>query len=165
MVNDMIPPPNVMKARQIGLYNPNAYVRGSAVEALGKGYGVNAIKKARMEESEARARVERYASAGANVPYAQGTLTSEELAVHSEFTVDEDYEEEKEEEEAAALGGERVGSGEEQPEGPVPVAGAAATATAEEEAGDKPVEKEEEKKKKKKKRKVCPHRTNALNLY
>ena len=164
MVNDMEPPPNVMKARQIGLYNPNAYVRGSAVEALGKVYGVNAVKKARKEEDEARARVDQFASAGANAPYVPVALTSEELAVHSEFTVDEDYEEEKEEEEPAAVGGEPGGSGEEQPEGPVPVAGAAvaATATAEQKAGDRPVEEEE---KKNKKRKVCSHRTTALNLH
>ena len=157
-----MPPPNVMQDRKIGLYNPNAFVRGSAVEALGKVYGVNAVEKARKEESEARARVKQYASAGPNVPYTLGTLTSEELAVHSELTVDGDYEEEKEEEPAAA-GGEPVESGEEPPKGPVPVAGAAAaaTATAEEEAGDKPVEKEEMKMKKK----VCSHRTTVLNVH
>lgn len=149
-----------MKDRKIGLYNPNAYVRGSAVEALGKVYGVNAVEKARKEESEARARVKQYASAGANVPYTLGTLTSEELAVHSELTADGDYVEEKEEEEKeeeekreepAAAGGEPVGSGEEQPNEIAPVAGAAAaaTATVEEETGDKPVEKEKMKKKKK----------------
>ena len=157
--------PKEMKAHQTGLFNPNAYVRGNAVEALGKVYGVNAVKQARREESEAKARVERWASAGANVPYTLGTLTSEELAVHSAFTVDGDYVEEEEEEEEeddqpAAVGSEPVGSGEEQPEGPVPVAGAAVAATAEEEgeAGDKPVEEET----KMKKKKVCPHRNPAL---
>ena len=152
-------PPNVMKDLQIGLYNPNPYVRGIAVEALGKVYGVNAVEKARKEEREARARVEQYASAGANVPWTAGTLTGEELAVHSAFTVDNDYEEEKEEEEPPAVGEEPVGSGEEQPEGPVPVAGAAAAAaTAEAEAGDKPVKKE-------KKKKVRSHHTTVLNLH
>ena len=148
-----MPATNIMQIRQIGLYNPNAYVRGGAVEALGKVYGVNAIEKARKEESEARARVEQYASQGADVPYTPTALTSEELAVHSEFTVDDDYEEEKEE--PSAVGGEALGSGEE-PREPVPVAGAAAAAaaTAEEEAGNKPAEKE------KKKKKVCYHRTN-----
>ena len=162
-------PRNVMQDRKIGLYNPNAYVRGIAVEALGKVYGVNAVEKARKEESEARARVKQYASAGANVPYTLGTLTSEELAVHSELTVDGDYvkekkeeEEEKKEEEPAAAGGEPGESGEEQPEGP-PVAGAAAaaTATADEETGEKPVEKENMKKKKK----VRSHRTAVLNVH
>ena len=156
-----------MKARQIGLYNPNAYVRGIAVEALGKVYGVDAVEKARQEEREGRARVEDFASAGANVPYAPTALTSEELAAHSEFTMDDDYEEKKEEEEPAAVGGEPVGSGEEQPEEIAPVAGAgvAATATAEEEAGNKPVEKEEEEKRKKEKEKVCSHRTTVLILH
>ena len=163
LVNDIMPPPNVMKARQIGLYNPNKYVRGIAVQALGKVYGVNAVEKARKEESQARARVEEFASAGANVPYAPTALTSEELAAHSEFTVDDDYEEkEEEEEEPAAVGGEPVGSGEEQREEIVPVAGAgvAATATAEEEAGDKPVEKEKQKEKK-----VSSHRATVLILH
>ena len=156
-----MPAPKIMQARQIGLYNPNAYVRGGAVEALGKVYGVNAVEKARKEESEARARVEQYASEGANVPYAPGTLTNEELAVHSEFTVDNDYEEEEKEEEPAAAEGEPVGS-EEEPNEPVPVAGAAAAAEEEEEeVGDKPVEKE----KKKKKKKVCYRRTNILNFH
>ncbi|KAM0803454.1 hypothetical protein BDR22DRAFT_72611, partial [Usnea florida] len=169
-VNDIMPPPHVMKARQIGLYNPNKYVRGIAVQALGKVYGVNAVEKARTEESQARARVEEFASAGANVPYATRALTSEELAAHSEFTVDDDYEEKKEEEEEpAAVVGEPVGSGEEQREEIVPVAGAgvAATATAEEEAGDKPVEQEKKQKKeeKQKEKKVSSHRTIVLILH
>ena len=53
---------------------------------------INAVEKARKEESEARAHVEQYASEGAIVPYTPGTLTCEELAVHSEFVVDEEEE-------------------------------------------------------------------------
>ncbi|KAM0799941.1 hypothetical protein BDR22DRAFT_889909 [Usnea florida] len=49
----------------------------------------NAIEKARKEESKASAQVEQYASEGASVPYAPRALTSGELAVHSEFTVDD----------------------------------------------------------------------------
>ena len=166
-----MPPPNIMKDRKIGLYNPNAYVRGIAVEALGKVYGVNAVEKARKEEREARARVEQFASMGANAPYTPAILTSEELAAHSVFTVDADYVEEKEEEEKeeekeeepAAVGGDPVGSGEEKPkEPPVAGAGVAATAPAEEEAGEKPVEMGE---KMRKKKKVCSHRITVLNAH
>ena len=62
------------------------------VQKTNKAFTPNAVEKARKEESEARARVEQYALEGANVPYTPGTLTSEELAVHSAFFVDEEEE-------------------------------------------------------------------------
>ena len=44
-------------ANQIGLFNPNAYVRGGAVEALGKYYGVIYLKKAAREGSGSADRI------------------------------------------------------------------------------------------------------------
>ena len=115
------PAPNILDpALQYGLYNPNAYVRGGAVEAMGKMYGVKAMKRAEMEERNAKARVKHHASEKANVPYIPGTLTDEELAAFEELV---------EEEAIAAAGedgdeGQRAGLGKEQEK---PIVGAAAS--------------------------------------
>lgn len=151
------PAPNIMDPDlQCGLYNPNAYVRGGAVEALGKVYGANVMKKARREESEAKAwseakaRVKHYTSDEAKVSYNPGVLTHEELAAFEDLIVDE-----KQEEAAVAEenGGEREPA-ELEKEGKAPVPGAAA----EETGGKKPAARQE-----KKKKQVCYRCTNVLD--
>ena len=92
------PAPNIMDpALQSGLYNPNASVRRGAVEALGKMYGVNVLRKVKKEESDAKARVKSYASKEAKVPFTLRILTNEELAAFAELVEEEEEEEEKEE--------------------------------------------------------------------
>ena len=127
------PAPNIVDpALQCGLYNPNAYVRGGAVEAMGKMYGVKAMKRAKMEERNAKARVKHHASEKANVPYIPGTLTDEELAAFEELVDGEAIAaagEDRDEGQGVGLGkdgdeGQRAGLGKEQEK---PVVGAAAS--------------------------------------
>ena len=105
------PAPNIMDpVLQCGLYNPNAYVRGGAVEAMGKMHGVKAMKGAKMEERDAKARVKHHVSEKANVRYILGTLTDEELAAFEELVEEEAIAaagEDGDEEERAELGEER----------------------------------------------------------
>ena len=101
------PAPNILDPDlHCGLYNMNAYVRGGAVEAIGKFYGANAMAMASRKESDAKARVKHHASANANIPYTPRTLTNEELAAFKELV----------EEEATAAVGEDEREGE--PAGP-----------------------------------------------
>ena len=72
-------------AVQSGLYNPDKYVRGGAVEAMGKTYGVAAMKKAEREERDAKARMQHHASDEADVPTRSGTLTDEQRALFDEL--------------------------------------------------------------------------------
>ncbi len=102
-INSLVPvrqdllAPNILGPNlHCGLYNTNAYVRGGAVEAMGKSYGANAIAMASRKETDAKARVKHHASNNANTPYTPGTLTDEELI----------------EEEATAAVGEDGGEGE-----------------------------------------------------
>ena len=90
------PAPNIMDpGLQCGLYNPNAYVRGGVVEAMGKTYGATAMRKAEREESDAKARVKYYASQPIK-PYAPVVLTDEELAAFEELVRGEDEDENEE---------------------------------------------------------------------
>ncbi|KAF6222756.1 hypothetical protein HO133_000804 [Letharia lupina] len=114
-----LPAPNIMNpALQSGLYNPNAYVRGAAVEAMGKMYGSKVMKQARKEESDAKARVKCHVSDKADVPYESvpynpGMLTDEELASFEELIEEKVLEEEEEEEEEAATAEEDATTAEE----------------------------------------------------
>ena len=80
-----MPAPNIMDpAQKCGLYNPHPSVRRMAVEAIGKFWGVQVMKKWEREEARAKARVQQYA-ARAPVPYAPVILTDEEQVAFDEL--------------------------------------------------------------------------------
>ena len=101
-----LPAPNIMDpALRCGLSNPNASVRGSALEAVGRMDGARAMKEAE-EERNARARARRHISVRTNVPYAPAVLTEEELAAFEELVDEEQLLKEGEE---ATKGKEKEG--------------------------------------------------------
>ena len=80
-----MPAPNIMDpAQKCGLYNPHPSVRRMAVEAIGKFWGVQVMKKWERDEARAKARVQQYA-ARAPVPYAPVILTDEEQVAFDEL--------------------------------------------------------------------------------
>lgn len=111
--------------QSLGLHNPNAYVRGGAVEALGKVYRVNSMKKVERDDIIGKARVQQYASNEASVPYTPAILTPEQQVAFDELLEDNpeeenaDAEEDSGEEEPARLEEEEEDddddSGEEEP--------------------------------------------------
>lgn len=139
-----------------GLSNPNAYVRGSALEVVGKVDGVRAIKEAE-EERNAKARAGQHISVNASVPFTPATLTEEELAAFEELVDEEQLLKEGEDEDEATKGKGKEGEGEpvdlgiggEEKEEGQPGVGAAA-----ETGQKKPAEKQ-------KKKKVSHHYTDV----
>ena len=127
----VVPPPNIMDpALRAGLFNPNAYVRGSAVEAVGKIRTAMAIKKAEEVMSNARGFVKRLEPVEANVPDLPANLTNEELAAFKELIDEEQLEMEEGEEEQITANGK---GGEGRPANL-------------EDGGEKPAEKQQKKK-------------------
>lgn len=130
------PAPDILDpALQCGLYNPDACVRRGVVEAMGKTYGANAMKKAKREQEEAKARLKRLAEA--NVPFTLGILTDEELAAFDELINDDELRE------GTTAAEEKGGGGESarlQKEGEKPAVGAAAP----EDMGEESTTEEEE---------------------
>ena len=107
-----LPAPNVMDpALRCGLFNPNAYVRGSALEVVGKVYGIRAMKEAE-EERNVKARADQHISVNANVPFTPATLTEEELAAFEELVDGEQLLKEDADEEEATKGKEKESEGE-----------------------------------------------------
>ena len=155
------PAPNIMDpANQIGLFNPNAYVRGGAVEALGKYYGVMCLKKAAREGPGSADRIRDIKTLEAiERSVATGSIRS---YTHPEFNDEED----SLFDDLIDMSADRTGAGtQEEEEGDDPVAGverepdaAAADATLEnggeenktaaEMDGQKPAESQQKKKKK-----------------
>ena len=110
-----MPASNIMDPTQsLGLHNPNAYVRGGAVEALGKIYGGNAMKKAERDDMIGKARVQQYASNEASVPYTPPILTPEQQVAFDELLEDNPEEENADAEEDS--GGEEPARLEEEEE-------------------------------------------------
>lgn len=107
-----LPAPNIMDpALGCGLSNPNAYVRGSALEVVGKVDGVRAMKEAE-EERNAKARADQHISVNANVPFTPATLAEEELAAFEELVDEEQLLKEDEDEDEATKGKGKEGEGE-----------------------------------------------------
>ena len=95
-VNDVVPviqdppAPNIMDAaHRCGLYNPNACVRRSVVEAIGKTYGVMWMKRAasegggptdRIKDRATIAAIRRSVATGSIKEYTRVDLAKEELA-------------------------------------------------------------------------------------
>ena len=132
--NQNPPAPNMMDpANQLGLYNPNAYVRGAAAEAIGKRNGVMRLRKAASEGGGPTDRIKastvdaigRSVATGSIRSYSPPDLSYEEDAAFDDM-IDENADrtvagaEEEEEEE-----GDETVAGVES-EGTEPVAGGAA---------------------------------------
>ena len=62
---------------------------------MGKMYGANVMRKAKREESDAKARMKLRASENANVPWTLGILTDEELAAFEELVEEHEDDEGK----------------------------------------------------------------------
>ena len=87
-----------------GLFNPHPRVRGGAVEAVGKVYGVREMKKFEREERDAKARMKRLRAEKLDAPFILEALTAEEQAAYDELIKDDEggeQEDEEGEEEAA----------------------------------------------------------------
>lgn len=75
-------------AYPFGLGSEDARIRGSAVEAVGKFYGVRMMKKAEKEENEAKSRMERLRSKGEDGRFMPARWNGEERAVFGDMVAD-----------------------------------------------------------------------------
>lgn len=109
------PAPNVMDpALRIGLYNPNPYVRGIAMEPIAKMGRASVMRRAEAERSNAREFVRRLELVKPDEPASPAVLTNEELAAYEELVDEERLEGDGEEEEAKERGGGEGGPAEKQ---------------------------------------------------
>lgn len=109
------PAPNVMDpALRIGLYNPNPYVRGIAMEPIAKMGRASVMRRAEAERSNAREFVRRLELVKPDEPASPAVLTNEELAAYEELVDEGRLEGDGEEEEAKERGGGEGGPAEKQ---------------------------------------------------